>query len=114
MIFTQAERFFIEKRLVHKRLVYKLTVSIFKTLFQLAHDRLCVNWSWMIVNVLLLVLLRCFKRCHYDDVLPQHKLNISVQFNTNIENLRTEPAPTLPDGHIYRMEDQRGQQYSCR
>ncbi|KAK3737352.1 hypothetical protein RRG08_036756 [Elysia crispata] len=44
----------------------------------------------------------------------QRKLNISVQFNSEIRNLRTEPAPALPDGHLYRMEDQRGQQYSCR
>ncbi|GFR80633.1 FAD-dependent oxidoreductase domain-containing protein 2-like [Elysia marginata] len=44
----------------------------------------------------------------------QRKLNISVQFNTNIQNLRTESAPAMADGHIYRMEDQRGQQYSCR
>lgn len=44
----------------------------------------------------------------------QRKLNISVQFNTNIQNLRTQPASSMPDGLVYRMEDQRGQQYSCR
>ncbi|RUS76560.1 hypothetical protein EGW08_015668, partial [Elysia chlorotica] len=44
----------------------------------------------------------------------QRKLNISVQFNTEIGKLRTEPAPGWPDGHVYRMEDQRGTQYSCR
>ncbi|GFN81983.1 FAD-dependent oxidoreductase domain-containing protein 2 [Plakobranchus ocellatus] len=44
----------------------------------------------------------------------QRKLNISVQFNTNIENVRTEPDAAMPDGHVFRMEDQHGHHYSCR
>ncbi|CAG5131919.1 unnamed protein product, partial [Candidula unifasciata] len=44
----------------------------------------------------------------------QHKLSINVQLNTNIENIHKVPNATAPDGHVFQMNDQRNQCYTCR
>uniref|UniRef100_A0A2C9M5T0 FAD/NAD(P)-binding domain-containing protein n=1 Tax=Biomphalaria glabrata TaxID=6526 RepID=A0A2C9M5T0_BIOGL len=44
----------------------------------------------------------------------QRKLNIKVQFNTNIQNIHSVSNHTAPDGHVFTMNDQNGQDYVCR
>ncbi|KAK0055897.1 FAD-dependent oxidoreductase domain-containing protein 2 [Biomphalaria pfeifferi] len=44
----------------------------------------------------------------------QRKLNIKVQFNTNIQNIHSVSNHTAPDGHVFTMNDQKGQDYVCR
>ncbi|XP_041364524.1 FAD-dependent oxidoreductase domain-containing protein 2-like [Gigantopelta aegis] len=44
----------------------------------------------------------------------QQRLNISVQFKTEIRNLSSVRNESAPDGHHFTMEDQNHQQYMCR
>ncbi|XP_012939152.1 FAD-dependent oxidoreductase domain-containing protein 2 [Aplysia californica] len=44
----------------------------------------------------------------------QRKLGINVQFNTSVQHIQPVDNSSAPDGHLYRMEDQRGQCYECR
>lgn len=44
----------------------------------------------------------------------RRKLDINVQFNTNIKNIRTVVNMSAPDGHVFNMDDQIGQTYTCR
>lgn len=43
----------------------------------------------------------------------QTKLSINVQFNTEIRNIAKEPCLNVPDGHIFTMVDQKGNDYRC-
>ncbi|XP_059153473.1 FAD-dependent oxidoreductase domain-containing protein 2-like [Physella acuta] len=42
------------------------------------------------------------------------KLKLNVQFNTDIRNIQAVRNMSAPDGHVYTMNDQMGQCYTCR
>lgn len=41
------------------------------------------------------------------------KLGLSVQFNTNIENIDKIPDDTVYEGHSYLLKDQHSNLYKC-
>lgn len=43
----------------------------------------------------------------------QERLNLNVQFNTEISNIKTELCDNVPDHHIFTMLDQRGTTHRC-
>ncbi|KAL8620878.1 hypothetical protein ACOMHN_047049 [Nucella lapillus] len=44
----------------------------------------------------------------------QQKLGVNVQFNTEVSNIRNVPNDSAPDGIMHMLNDQHGNEYSCK